>query len=131
MPLQEPLVAIIAAPGPVRDGLRALLISITATSTIALLDGTELLSGPPSTCPPDLALIDAELFGPAIGAALQRLRSAWPATRCLVLVEDSQQQALALASGVASVVLKGDLPANLARSVEQLIAATPPDRVSR
>jgi DNA-binding NarL/FixJ family response regulator len=60
----------------------------------------------------------------AIGQALQHIRSTWPQARCLVLVDDVDQRATALAAGAAGAFLKDGRADELASAVERLIASS-------
>jgi DNA-binding NarL/FixJ family response regulator len=117
-------IAIIAPPGPIRDGLQALLASISRCDRILVLDGAALSRDRLDPSRPDVALIDAGPLDTAIGQALQHIRSTWPQARCLVLVDDVDQRATALAAGAAGAFLKDGRADELASAVERLIASS-------
>lgn len=56
---------------------------------------------------PDLVVLDAHEQDERAGDQLRRLKSAWPATRYIVLVEHNRQKALMRAIGADEVLLKG------------------------
>ena len=117
-------IAIIAPPGPLRDGLQALLASISRSGSVQVLDSAALSRDRLDLIRPDVALIDASRLDMAIGQALQQIRSIWPQARCLVLVDDVEQHASALAAGAAGAFVKGGRAAELASAVERLIAGS-------
>jgi DNA-binding NarL/FixJ family response regulator len=117
-------IAIIAPPGPIRDGLQALMASISHSGTIQVLDSAALSRNRLDPGQPDVALIDAGRLGMAIGQALQRIRSIWPQARCLALVDDLDQQASALAAGAASAFVKDGRAAELVSAVERLVVGS-------
>ena len=104
--------------------MQALLASISRSGTVQLWDSATLSCGRCDLSRPEVALIDAGQLDTAIGEALQRIRSIWPQVQCLVLVDDGDQRANALAAGAASAFVKDGRADELAGAVERLIAGS-------
>jgi DNA-binding NarL/FixJ family response regulator len=114
-------ILIIARPGQLRDSLQVLLNSIIQMESIRLAsDGPSAVDGKMNH-PPALVLIEFEPVHFNARQTLEQIRTVWPRTRTVVLVEDEQEHALAREAGADIVLLKGIRAASLLRRIEELI----------
>ena len=111
-----PSALIVAKPGPLRDGIQALMIAIPQID--AVYETSDLSSAPDivyDRCP-DLVLLDSSLDREAIRPAVRRVKAQWPQARCVFLADDVQQKRKGESADADVALLKG-LPAT------QLVAA--------
>lgn len=111
-----PSALIVAKPGPLRDGIQALMIAIPQID--AVYETSDLSSAPDivyDRCP-DLVLLDSSLDREAIRPAVRRVKAQWPQARCVFLADDVQQKREGESADADVALLKG-LPAT------QLVAA--------
>ena len=98
---------IVAKPGPLRDGLRALM---TATPQIEAVEEVEDISLALRVvfehCP-DLVVLDSDLANGEVWMTVRRTKARCPGVRCIVLANDVQQNQEAEAAGADAVLLKG------------------------
>ncbi len=112
---------IVARPGPLRDGLQAL---VTAMPQIEVVDGVDDISSALNTSfehYPALVLLDSGLVGSEIWITVQRARAKWPQARCVFLVNDVHQHQEAEAAGADAVLLKGFPAARLTATIGRLL----------
>jgi len=114
-------VLIIAKPGQVRDGLRALLHAMPGVDVVDRpCDGminVDLLA----EYNPALILVDCRLVDMRTLDALRRLKTQNPGVCFLILVEDVEQQQLAQDTGFEHVMIKGSSAEKLAKTVRELL----------
>lgn len=103
-------VLIVARPGPLRDGMQALVSAMSQVGTIGEIDD---LSSPLAVdidgCP-DLVLLNCETGRGVVESMVEQVKTRWPRSRCITLVGSVEQQQEAASAGVDAVVLNG-LPA--------------------
>jgi len=113
---------IISRPGPLRDGLRAVL---TATYRVKLIgeasDTASALRVIQEHCP-TLVLMDADLASGEAWNTLKAIKTDWPQVRCIVLASSVEQQKAAALAGADSAPLKGLLAEKLYATIEQLLS---------
>jgi DNA-binding NarL/FixJ family response regulator len=68
-----------------------------------------------------LVLLDTDLPGSEPCALLRQLKSQWPATRCIALADDVQQQQESEAAGADIALVKGFAPVQLISAVDRLL----------
>jgi len=114
-------VLIIAKPGQVRDGLRALLHAVPGVDVVDRpCDGmanADLLA----EYNPALILVDCRLVDTRTLDALRRLKTQNPGVCLLILVEDVEQRQLAQDTGFEHVMIKGSSAEKLAKTVRELL----------
>ena len=66
-------------------------------------------------------LIDFELSHNEEGCLVQCLKGIQASARCIVMVEDMQEQQRAIATGADAVLLRGSLAAHLLPTIEKLL----------
>ena len=114
---------VVARSGRIRDGLITLLRAIPKIGTIEQLgdDASVLTSLPQHTR--TLVLLDVSLMNQEVWTFMKQLKSRQPQTlcKCLVLVNSSFQQRMALAAGADSVLLTGFPTTEFFTAVENLL----------
>lgn len=98
---------IIAKPGPLRDGLQALMTAVPQAEIVNKADDISSAMQMSLEQQPALVLMDADLAGSEIWLAVRSVRSRWPNSRCVFLANDVKQQQSAEAAGADTVLLKG------------------------
>jgi len=98
---------IVARPGRMRDGLRALLRATSRLELVGQADNGTSALDMVMDCRPSLVLMDSNLPGDEVESLLRYTKARWPQTRCVVLASDAQQQGLAKSAGADSVLLTG------------------------
>ena len=122
MPKQVTLALIVARPGPLRNSLQALMTTMPQIEILAETSDPSALLRMGAEIRPDVVLLDASLREEQVWAALGQIKEEWSQTRSIVLVEDSQQQQKAQASGADVVLIKGYPAANLIAAIERLLS---------
>jgi DNA-binding NarL/FixJ family response regulator len=119
---QTPSILLVAQPGHLRDSLQVLLTALSGGRQVVLANGWgETASAVNSQ--PDLALVVLEpgSQGSEEGADVAQIKSTWPQTRVVVLVDtEKQRQAIAFA-GADRVWFKGALAAQMLVEIEALL----------
>jgi DNA-binding NarL/FixJ family response regulator len=95
---------IVAKPSRRRDSLRAMLKAIPHLRIIGQVDDCPSALRIISKHLVKLILLDCNLDDEEIWTLLQQIKTKWPQTRCLVLVETVQQQQMAKAAGADDVL---------------------------
>lgn len=101
---------IIAGPGPLRDGLRALLGTMPQIKSVSVVNDVASALKPEGRPCPALVLLDGDLTRDQIWMTVRRVKGKWPQARIIMLVSDVGQQAEGEAAGADVVLLQG-LPA--------------------
>jgi len=118
---QRVTVLIIAKPGQVRDGLRALLHAIPEVDVVDQpcvgVPNTDLLA----EHHPALILVDCRVADTRTPGALRQLKTQNPGACFLILVEDVEQRQLAQDTGFEHVLIKGSSAEKLAKTVRELL----------
>ena len=122
MPKQVTLAIIVARPGPLRNSLQSLMTTMPQIEILAETSDPSALLRMGAGIQPDVVLLDASLPEEQVWAALGQIKKEWSQTRSIVLVEDSQQQQKAQASGADLVLIKGYPAANLIAAIERLLS---------
>ena len=113
---------IVSQPGPLRDGLRALLTAMSRVEIIGETSDTASVLRTIQKHRPTLVLMDADLPGDEARNTLKAIKTDWPQVRCIVLASTvEQQQAVALA-GADSAPLKGFPAEKLYATIEKLLS---------
>ena len=68
---------------------------------------------------PDVVLLDADEQDEKASSQVKQIKTVWPDSRCIVLVEQGGQQNLMQASGADEVLLKGVTPNQLFTAIHQ------------
>ena len=122
MPKQVTLALIVARPGPLRNGLQALMTTMPQIEVLAETSHPAALLRMGAEIRPHVVLLEASLPEEQVWAAVRQIKSEWSQTRSIVLVEDSQQQKAVQAAGADVALLKGYPAAKLIAAIEGLLS---------
>jgi DNA-binding NarL/FixJ family response regulator len=114
-------VLIVAHPGRIRDGLRALLRAIPEIGTVLQANDSPSASQIIAEYHPDLVLIDSKLVSSDTQSMPKKIKAMSPETRCILLVDNLQQQAIADGTGADTVLLSGFSAWEFMVTVEKLL----------
>jgi DNA-binding NarL/FixJ family response regulator len=112
---------IVARPGPLRDSLKVFLLTLPQIEAVHFADDVASALQAVTEYDPALVLIDTNGFGGTIWAVLRCVKAESLRSRCLVLVDDGQQQEDAVAAGADVVLIKGCPATKLFETVEGLL----------
>ena len=101
---------IIGMPGPLRDGLHALVESMPQVDSVQVASDVSALLTQGPDLGPVLVLLDAGEPGERVWRTVRRAKARWPQARTVVLVNTVKQQQEAEDAGADTVLLQG-LPA--------------------
>jgi DNA-binding NarL/FixJ family response regulator len=99
-------VLIVAKPGPLRDGVQALLVAMPQVGMIHEIDDASVLAADVDGYP-DLVLLACGAGAGVVGPAIVQAKARWPRSRYVTLVGSVEQQREAESAGVDVVVLNG------------------------
>ena len=112
---------IVARPGELRDGVRALLAATAKIGHISQADdGPEALAMIRELCP-QVAVLDCNIPAGDVLMLVARIKAECPETKCLVLADSAKQQQQAQSAGADVTVLKGFPAARLAQTLARLL----------
>jgi DNA-binding NarL/FixJ family response regulator len=114
-------VLIVARPGPLREGLGALMSAIPQIDRIDEVDGASLALTRAREQRLAVVLLGTYSLGDEIWRTLRQIKAQWPKVRCVVLAENDQQQREAQAAGADAVFLNGFPAARLVSTIESLL----------
>lgn len=112
---------LVARPGPLKDGLRALLTAIPQIDIVAQVRDVATAPVVAAEFQPRLLIVDGGLPRLDLAALLPEIKALSAPTRCIVLAQDVAQQQTAAAAGADAVLLIGSFAEELAQVVEQLL----------
>jgi DNA-binding NarL/FixJ family response regulator len=122
MPENRASALIAARPGPLQDGLQALMTAIPQIEIVARADDASAVVRLVTEYRPSLVLLDTSLVGNEAWTMLRQIKAEWPQARCTVLADNVQQQQEATAAGADAVLLKGFPAARLVATIEKLLS---------
>jgi DNA-binding NarL/FixJ family response regulator len=116
---KKPVLAlIIAAPSPLQDGLLALITTSDQISAVFMAEEVSVALRMVKDHRPNLVLLDSYL--PGSQTVLERIKSQWPQTRCIVLVGSVEQEKTIKEAD--AVLIEGFSPSHLLSTIEDLLA---------
>jgi DNA-binding NarL/FixJ family response regulator len=116
---KKPILAlIIAAPSPLQDGLLALMTTFSQINAVFVAEDASLALRMVKDHRPNLILLDIHL--PGSMAVLEQIKNQWPQTRCIVLVDNVEQEREVKEAD--AVLLEGFSPSLLLTTIENLLA---------
>jgi len=118
---------VVAPPGRLRTGWRALLLATPQISEAWEVTATLSVQSEVVALDPDIVLVDADAFGETTWTLLDQIRERWPVCRNIVLVCSAQKRQEALGTGVDAVLVKGFRAAELSAVVDRLLSPWPGD----
>lgn len=116
------LTLIVTRPGPLRDGVEALLASVDQIKVVGRTGRVSRAVRFVAERPVDLLLVEAGFPGGAVGRLLTLCQRERPGMRSIVLADDGEQMQEARASGADAVFLKGFPADRFVRTVERLLS---------
>jgi DNA-binding NarL/FixJ family response regulator len=112
---------IVARPGRMREGLRALLRTMPKIKIVGHVDQGSAALEMVTRERPALVLLNSSLPFEETWMALKQIKAEWPQTRCIVLVDNLQQQGMAQAAGADGVLLKGFAAETLFMTIDEVL----------
>jgi len=122
MPTDSAFALIVAKPGPLRDGLQALLIAMPQVDAVEQVCDLSSALEVALERSPALVLLDSGLAGSGIRPAVRQAKAKWPQARSIFLADSVQQQCEAEAVGADAVLLKGTPPDRLVATIVRLLS---------
>ncbi|MFQ5594218.1 MAG: response regulator [Anaerolineae bacterium] len=117
----QTLAMVIARPGQVRDSLQVLLTAIPQIDAVLVVDDGPAALDIGMKNRSALVLLDFDLPKDEAWVTLQQIKTAWPRTQCIALVDHEQEQEIAKAAGADVALIKGILAARLGTTIEELL----------
>ncbi len=115
-------VLIVSQPGPLRDGLRALLAVMSQVKIIGVASDAASALRLVQKRHPTLVLMDADLPDDEARNTLMAIKRDWPQVRCIVLANTVEQQRAVALAGADRAPLKGLLAEKLYVTIEKLLS---------
>lgn len=98
---------IVARPGPMRDGLHALVTAMPQIDAVKEADDISSALELAFAGWPALVLMESTPSGKDVWITVRRVKARWPMARCIVLASNVQQHQEAEAAGADVVLLQG------------------------
>lgn len=118
---KQALTLIVVRPGPLRDGVEALMATVSPIEIIGKVEVASAALRLVFERRPDLLLLDAGLPGAESWSVLRYCRMEHPGLRCIILADNAEQVREARAAGADAVLLKGFPADQLVSTVEELL----------
>lgn len=115
------LVLIVVRPGPLRDGVEALMTTVSRIEIVGKVESASSALRLVVGCRPDLLLLDAGLSGDESWNLLMDCQKEHPGLRCIVFADDTEQVRESRAAGADAVFLKGFPAEEIVGTVERLL----------
>ena len=115
------LVLIVVRPGPLRDGVEALMATVPRTEIVGKVESASSALRLVFRCHPDLLLLDASLPGGESWNVLTHCRKEHPGLRCIVFANDAEQVRKGRIAGADAVFLHGYPAEEIVGTVERLL----------
>jgi len=112
---------LVARPGRMRDGLQALLRTIPEIEIVGQVDCESQALALISQQQPNLVLLDSSLTLQEMLPTIMQIKGGYPRTRCIVLVENVQQQGVAREAGVDAALITGFSAEVLHATIDQVL----------
>jgi DNA-binding NarL/FixJ family response regulator len=119
---------VIAKPGPVREGLQAVLSAIpnmeaaeSACFGPTILDQLKSLE-------PDLVIMGPSLSVDEASVIVWESKKQWPGTCCIAIVNSPREQYVLEAAGADAVLIEGSPAALLSAAIKALLAQATPEK---
>lgn len=115
------MILVLGKPGPLRDGLVALLRTVPKVGVVKLADDAVAGLTMIAQHNPKLVLLDAALPKDTAWMVLQQVKIKWPGIHCVVLGDSIQHCQRAELAGASRVILKGSSAAQLPVTIERML----------
>ncbi len=119
---------VVARPGRLRDGWRALLRATEPIARVFLADDTSMAACMAGALNPKLVLVDVEAFGDEARTLLAQIKAQQPTCRCVALTRDTRQAEEWQSAGADTALVKGFPAAVLFDAVGRLLAQAEPGK---
>lgn len=116
---------IVASPGPLQDGLCALLAAMPQIARVTEADALSSALGALNGSCPSLVILDADASKGETWPVVREIKAKWPQSCCIVLANDVAQQHDAETAGADAALLKGVPAARIMAEVLRLVALGP------
>jgi DNA-binding NarL/FixJ family response regulator len=117
---------IVANPGRIRDSLTTMLRAIPSIETIYQANDAPTASKIIAQHQPSLVLLDSKLANNDIQSVSRQIKTQSPQTRCIVLVDNVQQQWMAKVADADTVLAIGCPATKFFTTVEGLLSQESP-----
>jgi DNA-binding NarL/FixJ family response regulator len=114
-------VLIVARPGRIREGLRALLRSIPRLEIVGEVNEGSAAMEMVTRERPALVMLSSSLPLEEAELALRQIKAEWPQTQCIVIANNIQHQGMARAAGADDVLLKGFAAETLFTTIDEVL----------
>jgi DNA-binding NarL/FixJ family response regulator len=114
---------LVARPGRMRDGLQALLRTIPEIEIVGQADSELQALTLISRQQPALVMLDSSLAPGEMLPMLVQIKDGYPRTRCIVLVENAQQQGAAREAGADTALITGFSAEVLHAAIDQVLTS--------
>jgi DNA-binding response OmpR family regulator len=114
------VILIVAPPGDLQIGLQALLTIRLEVDVLVTGEGSSALKVI-ERHNPALVILDHDLPRNTAPMIIQRIKSSWPDTRCIVLVNDDEGRQKVLGTGADLIVIKGLPGVELVAEIRKLL----------
>ena len=112
---------LVARPGRMREGLQALLRTIPEIEIVGQADWGSQALALIAQQQPALVLLDSSLTPGEMLSTLMQIKGEYPRTRCIVLVENAQQQDAARDAGADTALIRGFSAGVLHAAIDQVL----------
>jgi DNA-binding NarL/FixJ family response regulator len=116
------LILLAAKPGPLRESLQALLLMVPKIDTVSQVGDAPSILRAVVEHHPALVLLDTSLSGDKVSTVVKMIKANGSRSRCLVLVDNVQQQQEAESAGADVVLFKGFPAAKLFEVIKGLLS---------
>ncbi len=114
---------IVAQPGPLRDGLKALLMTVPQIKAVIQMSNVSPVMAAIARHHPILVLLDTKFTnGNGRSTMVKLIKAEGTQSRCLVLADNIQQQQQATIAGADVVLFKGFPAVRLFDTIEELLS---------
>lgn len=118
---QHALALIVSSPGPLREGLHAALAAIPSLEEVTEVESIEIAAKRFAGQTPALVLVSTVAGGSIAPESCLQIKSCWPESPCLALVDTVALAPVATAAGADLVLVKGVRPEQLLGRIEMLL----------
>lgn len=120
---QTPSILIIAQPGHLRDSLQVLLTALSGDRQVVVANSWQLETPGVGNSHPDLVLVVLEpnSHGFEEEVDVAQIKTRWPKTQLIVLVDTEQQREAVASAGADRVWFKGTFAARMLDEIEALL----------
>jgi hypothetical protein len=120
---QKPTILLVSQPGHLRDSLQVLLTSLSGTPRVVLEIGwsAKMIKAVKSHPVLVFVVMEPDCLEDVISTSVAQIKTHWPQTRLVALVDTEQQCQAATSAGADRVWFKGTLAAQILVEIEALL----------